>query len=85
MWKRILGLLLASVFIMIFMTGCGANKLKSEKRDGDSMFISIESIDLSNVSWNVVYHKDTKVMYMITSRGPMLLVNADGSPMLYNP
>ena len=40
------------------------------------------------MNWKVVYHKETKVMYAISdqqnNRGTFtLLVNADGTPMLY--
>lgn len=50
-----------------------------------SMFVLVES----TVQWNVVYHKETKVMYAVSDCGVgsgvfTLLVNADGTPMLYD-
>lgn len=48
------------------------------------MFVEIERTD----SWKVVYHKETKVMYAVSFGGYnsgnfTLLVNDDGSPMLW--
>lgn len=54
-----------------------------------NMFIRVQRHNYYNGNYyDVVYHRDTKVMYVI-SRGQYnsgqftLLVNADGSPMLY--
>ena len=49
-----------------------------------SMFVEIETAG----SWTVVYHKDTRVMYAVSagyynSGTFTLLVNADGTPMIY--
>jgi hypothetical protein len=48
------------------------------------MFVTIES----GWDYRVVYHKDTKVMYAVSDGSSnigtfTLLVNPDGSPMLY--
>jgi hypothetical protein len=48
------------------------------------MFVEIEC----TATWAIVYHKETKVMYAVSdgryNRGTFtLLVNADGSPMVY--
>ena len=57
---------------------------ESTAEDTESMFVYIQECD----SYDVVYQKDTKVMYAISSgtynHGTFtLLVNADGSPMIY--
>ena len=49
-----------------------------------SMFVVIEATGY----WRVVYHKDTKVMYAVSYGSHncgnfTLLVNADGTPMVY--
>ena len=49
------------------------------------MFVLVES----TIQWDVVYHKETKVMYAVSAYGTgsgvfTLLVNADGTPMLYD-
>lgn len=74
----------------ILFTGCGGTSESSEEtKDTEevkytNMFVTVES----KWSYKVVYCRDTKVMYVI-SRGDYnegnftLLVNADGSPMLY--
>lgn len=50
-----------------------------------SMFVVVEH----TTAWRVVYHRDTKVMYACSSSSYnignfTLLVNADGTPMIYN-
>ena len=50
----------------------------------ENMFVRVEY----NGDYKVVYHKDTKVMYAVScgqyNKGTFtLLVNSDGSPMLY--
>lgn len=46
-----------------------------------SMFETVERTE----NWKVIYHKETKVMYIIMiDRGEMeVMVNADGTPQLY--
>lgn len=60
---------------------------KGEKanKNETSMFVEVEKTG----EWRVVYHKDTKVMYTVSCGGYnsgdfTLLVNADGTPMLWN-
>lgn len=67
------------------LSGCSANPTESKVvEETPSMFVMVES----STYWYVVYHRETKVMYAV-SRGTYncgnftLLVNADGSPMLY--
>ena len=48
------------------------------------MFVEVERA----TNWKIVYHKDTKVMYAVSNGGCnqgtfTLLVNEDGTPMLY--
>lgn len=52
--------------------------------DGKSMFVKVES----GSSWEVLYHRKTKVMYVVSesshnSGNFTMLVNPDGTPMLY--
>ena len=75
--------------ICLLLTGCGeatesTEESTKESKQKKSEFITIED------EWNykVVYHRDSKVMYVV-SRGSYnqgtftLLVNADGTPMVY--
>lgn len=69
----------------ILLTGCAANGTESQVVDGKaSMFIRVEQ----GPSWNVYYHRDTKVMYVVSAGGNnsgdfTVLINPDGSPMLW--
>lgn len=72
--------------VCLLLTGCGTSESSGETEEvkNENMFVTIQS------SWNykIVYHRDTKVMYAV-SRGDYnqgnftVLVNPDGSPMLY--
>lgn len=72
--------------LMVLLTACGNEIEKIDKEKDQSMFVLVEG-DATSLWW-VVYNKDTKVMYTI-SRGSYnsgnftLLVNADGTPMLW--
>ena len=80
--KRKICLLLVVVFIFLF-TSCA--KVESVQKDGQlSMFVVIETTS----GWEVVYHRDTKVMYAVSTGAYnigtfTLLVNPDGTPMIY--
>ena len=77
---------IATMIICISLSGCGNSKMQNanNKEDDYSMFVLIES----GYTYEVVYHKETKVMYVIShasynSGNFVLLVNPDGTPMLY--
>lgn len=81
--KRFLVMIL---FILLLLTGCGETPDPQEEETAN-MFVYIQKADFST-TYDIVYHKDTKVMYTI-SQGAYnsgtftLLVNPDGTPMLY--
>ena len=86
--RRILAGIAAFLIIVScvsFCTGCTKNKAESVAvEDTPSMFIEAERAG----SWRIVYHKNTKVMYAVSfgayNCGTFtLLVNADGTPMLW--
>ena len=78
-------LIVASIILMF--TGCASIRTEAkeveETGDGNTFVL----VDADYYCW-VVYHKDTKVMYAV-SRSPnnigtyTLLVNADGTPMIW--
>lgn len=90
--KRILAGIAAVLIILacvLPLSGCGgapsdSNDSKVTEEDISPMFTEVEQTSL----WRIVYHKDTKVMYAV-SRGHQaygtftLLVNPDGTPMLW--
>ena len=75
--------LLVMILFMFLLTGCGhTNDFQKSKT-----FICVQKADNYH-NYDIVYHKDTKVMYVVShdtySQGIFtLLVNPDGSPMLY--
>ena len=90
MRKRLLATMLTAT-ICFAMIGCSPDhsveRLASDSKEttASSMFVAVEYNDLNGV---VCYQKDTKVMYWV-SRGTSsygyltMLVNPDGSPMVY--
>lgn len=87
MKKRILSVILVVVLILS-VTGCNYSTVENEgevkEESAPSMFVCVEQA----VTWKIVYHRDTKVMYAISCYGSgsgefTLLVNADGTPMLW--
>ena len=84
MKKKIL-LLIVVISIMFCFGGCSSSAVETANDiKQTSMFVEVENTN----SWKVVYHKDTKVMYAVSDSGHTfgvftLLVNPDGTPMLY--
>lgn len=77
---------LVMILFMLLLTGCGERTESQDSRE-ENMFVYIQSTAFTQ-GYDVVYQKDTKVMYVV-SRGTnnqgtfTMLVNPDGSPMLY--
>lgn len=72
---------------MIFVLGFLGCDKADEATEDKSMFVFIETNTLSK-PFAVVYHKETKVMYAVSggsynSGQFTLLVNPDGTPMIY--
>lgn len=69
--------------ISLICTGCTLKTADYEETNNGSMFVIVEETML----WKVVYHKDTKVMYSVskgyTSGVFTLLVDSDGTPMVW--
>ena len=89
--KKIISLIISTYFIVSILSGCGTHvqtTAEYRSQESTSMFVEIENVVNFDGGWIVVYHKHTKVMYVI-SRGDYnkgnftLLVNPDGSPMIY--
>lgn len=71
------------IVISLALTGCRGGNVEDKSSDM-SEFVIVES----TYNWDIVYHKKTKVMYAV-SQGKYnggnftLLVNADGTPMIW--
>lgn len=80
--KKVIAILIT--LVMLMFCGCMGTKVEYEQTAETSMFVVVEQEAL----WYVVYHRETKVMYAV-SRGAYnsgnfcLLVNQDGTPMLW--
>ena len=82
-------MVMCALIMCLLLTSCNATVSTEEQYSGKdtkkSMFIIVEE----TTNWDVVYHKETKVMYVV-SRGAYnqgaftLLVNADGTPMIWD-
>ena len=82
--KKVITFMLACAMAAT-MAACGA-KVDTDISDNadTSMFVQIEKGD----DWKVFYHKDTKVMYVMSSGSRSwgiftVMLNPDGSPMVY--
>ena len=79
-------LMLVLLICVLFLVGCSkkVSGYKADSSDDRSMFVLIEK----TYAWRVVYHKDTKVMYVVSNGAYnsgtfTLLVDAQGRPMLW--
>lgn len=82
--KKKASCIMAALLLCGALAGCGSPVQSSADADEPSMFVIVERTQV----WNVVYHKDTKVMYAVSggayNNGTFtLLVNPDGTPMLW--
>ena len=87
--KRLLVVAILTITMVLSFTSCGTQMQTEEevsKNNGMkySMFIELEV----GSSYKIVYHKDTKVMYAISTgcynAGTFtVMLNADGTPMVY--
>ena len=82
--KRLLVVLMAIALCGCLFAGCNGSPAVEEEVSRNSSFIIVED----GASYYVVYHKDTKVMYTLSAGGYncgsfCLLVNADGTPMVW--
>lgn len=71
------------VFLAVILSGCAQTTTEARPQQ-ISRFVRVEQADV----YNVVYDKETKVMYAVSYNGSgsgvfTLLVNADGTPKLW--
>jgi hypothetical protein len=81
--KKILVLFLI-LFSLFSLGGCVENEIEYQIQEG-SMFVIVENTE----EWKIVYNNRTKVMYAVSdgtraSGTFTLLVNSDGTPMLWD-
>ena len=86
--KKLIAFLMAIALCACLFVGCGGSPVSqssSYNEDQASMFVSVEYV---SENWRVVYHRDTKVMYVVSTgsynRGTFtVLLNPDGTPMIW--
>ena len=81
---KIFAVLMAIALCACLFSGCTGNPTTEKEVSKNSSFVIVED----GVSYYVVYHKDTKVMYALSAGGHSfgvfcLLVNPDGTPMIW--
>ncbi len=78
-------IILFVALLCVTLSSCSMKDVEKVNTDANtSMFVQVEMAGI----WAVVYHKDTKVMYVVSTgsynHGTFtLLVDADGKPMIY--
>lgn len=77
-------ILICVLALCLLLSSCSTAAVETAENDGVSMFVEIECTS----SWRIVYHRETKVMYAVSAGSYntgtfTLLVNEDGTPMLY--
>lgn len=77
MKKKILFILLLLIMPVMLLCGCGVSE-EAETNGGADRF---KEISYENCS--VYIDKETKVMYLSVKRGLTVMLNADGTPMLW--
>ena len=88
MKKKLISLLLVLVMPMLVLCGCGTKKSKDYERVPQDRFIEIKRYgDNRDGDYILVVDKETRVIYIRYSCGNhgglTVMLNADGSPMLY--
>lgn len=86
MKKKIIVILILAIALTMFVA-CGSVRISREvnESEAESMFVVVETSSI----WEIVYHKETRVMYavsysMYNCGSFTLLVDADGNPLLWN-
>jgi uncharacterized protein YxeA len=81
--KKILCLVIA-IMLMLACVGCSSVEYAKEEAENVSMFVLIEQGHLTGYSYNIVYHKETKIMYAIGYHATFtVMLDADGKPLLW--
>lgn len=90
MKKKVLALIFSVVVLSSVLMGCGGiseveRAYDVEAKDLKSMFVIVES----GTRWDIVYDKETKVMYAVATYGSgsgrfTLLVDENGNPKLWD-
>ena len=84
MKRKLAYILILSMLSMLLLSGCKRVESVNDNHKDTSMFVIVEKTE----TWEIVYHKETKVMYAVSDGSYnygtfTVLVDADGKPMLW--
>jgi hypothetical protein len=84
MKRKLAYILILSMLSMLLLSGCKKVESVNDDDKDTSMFVIIEQTG----TWEIVYHKEAKVMYAVSSGAYnggtfTLLVDENGKPMLW--
>ena len=84
--KKILCLFLALTILFSFVGCAAAVPEEKPNQEAPSMFVKLETFRASSGGGAYVfYHKDTKVMYIVSYEGvATIMLNPDGTPQTYS-
>ena len=82
--KKLIVILMAIALCACLFAGCNSEPKVDENVSRSSSFVIVENAN----GYNIVYHKDTKVMYVYSTYSYnyanfCVLVNPDGTPMIW--
>ena len=82
--KKLILIFMAIALCACLLVGCEGEPTVNKDASHESSFVIVEF----GSSYNIVYHKDTGVMYTVSCSSHncgsfCLLVNADGTPMIW--
>lgn len=78
--SKLITIMIIVTLVIIGLSFIGCDNTNNSVKASDDMFVTVSEGSL----YNVLYDKDTKVMYVNSYRGVFaMLVNADGTPKLY--
>ena len=84
--NKIICLLLSILLVFIFLVGCtGLNSEDVPKDELETeVFVIVEKGYTTGYYYSVVYHKQTKVMYILSNDNiATVMVDAEGNPVTY--
>lgn len=83
--RKVISVIAIMLVVLCCFHGCGAEAENETKEEQISMFVVVEEAN----SWAVLYHRETKVMYVMSRGGYntgnfTVLLNPDGSPLVWD-
>jgi hypothetical protein len=74
------------LFLILNITGCTSadNMTESTAKEHEASFVIVEKELVNGYFYKIVYHKETKVMYVLGQYNDFeVMLDADGKPLLW--